>query len=85
MEVLDLTKIITKGVFSSDNKHVGHVDGFDDANLIVKDGLIKPRYYIIPRDSIEGYEEGKVVLRVSDHDIKMQFRRKNPGYFEDLT
>jgi hypothetical protein len=53
MKLLNWTKIITKEVLSSDKKHIGHVDGLDDTEFIVKDGLIKPTYYKIPRVKVE--------------------------------
>jgi hypothetical protein len=85
MESLDSSIIITKEVLSSDKKHIGHADGLDNKNLIVKDGLIRHRYYIIPRESIKDYEDGKVVLKDSQQVIKKRSRRKFPGYFMDLT
>jgi hypothetical protein len=68
-------------VLSSDKKHIGHVDGLGDTEFIVKDGLINPRYYKIPRDRVEDYQDGKLILRISERDIKKQFKRKNPGYW----
>jgi hypothetical protein len=83
MRLLDWTKIITREVLSRDKKCLGHVDGLEDTEFIVKDGLIKPKYYKIPRDRVEGYREGKVLLGISEQDVKKQFRRNNPGYFKD--
>jgi hypothetical protein len=68
---------------SSDKKYIGHVDGLDNVVIIVKDGLIKPRYYKIPREKVGDYQEGRVIITVSERDIKKQFRRESPGYFND--
>jgi hypothetical protein len=37
MKEIDFAQLITKEVLSNDKKQVGHVDGLDDAYLIVKD------------------------------------------------
>ena len=83
MKIFDWAKIITREVLSSDKKYVGHVDGLDNIAIIVKGGLLKPRYYRIPRDKIGDYREGRVILTVSEQDIKKQFGRESPGYFND--
>ena len=84
MKEIDFTQLITKEVLSDDKKHVGHVDGLDDKYLIVKDGLIDPNYYKIPREKVDNYQDGKVLLNVSEQDTKTQFKRKYPGYFKDV-
>ena len=64
------TQLITKDVLTNDRKHLGHVDGFDSINIIVKDGLFNPQYYKIPRAKVEGYQNGKVLLNISEQDTK---------------
>jgi hypothetical protein len=49
MKKIAITQLITKEVLSNDMKHVGDVDGLGDKYFIVKDGLINPKYYKIPR------------------------------------
>ena len=83
MEKIDFTHLITKQVVSSDKKSVGRVDGLDDRYLIVKDGLFNPSYYKIPREKVNRYQEGKVLLDTSEQEIKKLFKRKFPGYFKD--
>jgi hypothetical protein len=56
---IDFTQLITKEVLSDDKKRIGHVDGLNDKDLIVKDGLTNPDYYKIPRERVNGYKEGK--------------------------
>jgi hypothetical protein len=84
MKEIDFTQLITKEVLSNDRKQIGHVDGLDDKYLIIKDGLIDPNYYKIPREKVDSYQDGKVVLNVSEQDIIKQFKRKYPGYFKDV-
>ena len=76
------TQLITKEVLTNDRKHLGHVDGFDNINIIVKNGLFNPQYYKIPRAKVDGYQNGKVLLNISEQDTKRQFKRKYPGYFK---
>ena len=76
------TQLITKDVLTNDRKYLGHVDGFDNINIIVKDGLFNPQYYKIPRAKVEGYQNGKVLLNISQQDTERQFKRKYPGYFK---
>jgi sporulation protein YlmC with PRC-barrel domain len=74
-------QLITKEVLSNDRKYLGHVDGYDNVNIIVKDGLFNPQYYKIPRAKVDGYQNGKVLLNISEQDTKRQFKRIYPGYF----
>lgn len=83
MEKVDFTRLITKRVVSSDKKSVGRVDGLDDRYLIVKDGLFNPSYYKIPREKVNRYHSGEVLLDISEQEIKKLFKRKFPGYFKD--
>ena len=83
MEKIDFTRLITKQVVSSDKKSVGRVDGLDDRYLIVKDGLFNPSYYKIPREKVNRYHSGEVLIDISEQDIKKLFKRKFPGYFKD--
>jgi hypothetical protein len=83
MEKIDFTQLITKQVVSSDKKSVGRVDGLDDTYLIVKDGLFIPSYYKIPREKVNRYQAGKVLLNISEQGVKKLFKRKFPGYFKD--
>ena len=64
------TQLITEEVLTNDKKHLGHVDGFDNINIIVKNGLFNPQYYKIPRAKVDGYQNGKVVLNISEQDTK---------------
>lgn len=82
---IDFTRLITKEVLTNDKKHMGHVDGFDNLYVIVKNGLFNPRYYKIPRENVDSYQNGKVLLNLSEQDTKRQFKRKYPGYFKDIS
>jgi hypothetical protein len=74
--------IITKSVYTDDNKHVGHVDGLNDAGFVVKDKILHARYYLIPRELLDTYEYGKVKLKISEEELNSKYRRDRPGYFE---
>lgn len=76
------TQLITKEILTNDRKHLGHVDGFDNTNIIVKSGLFNPQYYKIPRAKVDSYQNGKVLLSITKQDIKKHFGRY-PGYFND--
>ena len=41
----DWSEIITKPVYTSDDKHAGHVDGLEIEQFIIKDKLNHARYY----------------------------------------
>jgi hypothetical protein len=64
------TQLITKEVLTNDRKHLGHIDGFDNINIIVKNGLFNPQYYKIPRAKVGSYQNGKVLLNISEQDTK---------------
>ena len=84
MKKIDFTQLITKEVLTNDKKHIGHVDGLDSVYFIVKDGLFNPRYYKIPREKVDSYQDGKVLLNISKREVKQQFKRRYPGYFKDV-
>jgi hypothetical protein len=42
---IDWGEIITKPVHTVDDKHVGHADGLENEQFIVKDKIIHVRYY----------------------------------------
>ena len=64
------TQLITKEVLTNDRKLLGHVDGFNNINIIVKNGLFNPQYYKIPRAKVGSYQNGKVLLNISEQDTK---------------
>ncbi len=78
----DWNQIVTKPVTTSDGKEIGKVDGLEDDEFVVKDGLIDPKFYKIPRDKVESYDDGKVRLVLSEDQVKSQFERTSPGYYE---
>ena len=80
----DWNQIVTKSVETSDGKDIGKVDGLENTEFVVKDGFIDPKYYRIPRDDVESYNNGRVKLRLSEEEVKAQFERSNPGYYSQL-
>lgn len=81
----DWNQIVTKSVETSDCKDIGKVDGLEDIEFVVKDGLIDPKYYRIPRDDVESYDNGKVRLQLSEQEVKSRFERSKPGYYSRLV
>ena len=78
----DWNQIVTKPVITSDEKEIGKVDGLEDKEFVVKDGLIDPKFYRIRRDKVESYDDGKVRLALSQDQVKSQFERNSSGYYE---
>ena len=86
MKKLDFTRFITKEVLTNDDKKsLGHIDGFDNIYIVVKKGLFNPQYYKIPREKVDGYRNGKILLSITEQDTKSQFKRKYPCYFKDIS
>ncbi|MGH9976937.1 MAG: hypothetical protein ACRD8Z_14040 [Nitrososphaeraceae archaeon] len=85
MKKIDFTQLITKGVLTNDKKYLGHLDGFDNMYIVVKNGLFNPQYYKIPRDKVDSYKNGKVLLSSTEQDTKRQFKSKYPGYFKNAS
>jgi hypothetical protein len=78
----DWNEIVTKPVITSDEKEIGKVDGLEDKEFVVKDGLIDPKFYRIPRDKVQSYDDGKVILTLSEDQLKSQFERNSSGYYK---
>ena len=57
-EQFDWNEIITKGVLTTEGKKVGHVDGLETANFIIKQRLFNPHYYKVPNECLDSYESG---------------------------
>jgi hypothetical protein len=77
----DWNQIVTKTVETANGSEIGKVDGLEDLDFVVKDGLINPKYYRIPRDKVESYRDGKVRLLLSEEQVKAEFEKSNPGYY----
>jgi sporulation protein YlmC with PRC-barrel domain len=79
---LEWNEIVTKPVTTSDGNEIGKVDGLEDTEFVVKDGLIDPKFYRISRNKVESYDDGKVRLALSEDQVKSRFERNSPGYYE---
>lgn len=78
----DWNQIVTKSVETSDGKDLGKVDGLEDLYFIVKDGIIDPVYYRIPREKLARYEHDKAILSLTNDEVKStQYQKRNPGYY----
>ena len=80
----DWGEIITKPVYTSDDKHVGHVDGLESDQFIVKDKIIHARYYRLDRDLLETYHDGKVTLKITEQELKSKYEKDSPEYFNGV-
>jgi hypothetical protein len=78
--VFNWDEFVTKPVITSDGKILGNVDQLRDLEFIVKDGSIDRKYYLIPRNKVNGHHDGKVWLSISEEQVKSQFARRNTGY-----
>ena len=77
----DWGEIITEPVYTSDDKHVGHVDGLENDQFVVKDKIIHARYYRLDRELLEEYQDGKVKLKITEQELNSKYKRDRPGYF----
>jgi sporulation protein YlmC with PRC-barrel domain len=78
----DWNKIVTKSVKTSDGKDLGKVDGLEDLYFIVKDGIIDPLYYRVPREKLGKYDNDKVILSLTLDEVKSPlYQKDNPGYY----
>jgi hypothetical protein len=81
----DWVQIISKPVYTSDNKHVGHVDGVEDVQFIIKDKIIHAKYYRVDRKLLETYQDGKVILKITEKELNSRYEKDRPGYFRGYT
>ena len=81
--LFDWNEFVTKPVITNDGKDLGKVDGLEDLEFIVKDGIIDPKYYRIPRDKVHDYHDGRVWLEISEEQVKSQFARPTAGYYHN--
>ena len=77
----DWGEIMTKPVYTVDDKHVGHIDGLESDQFIVKDKIIHARYYRLDRELLEEYQDGKVKLKITEQELNSKYKRDRPGYF----
>ncbi|HXW11567.1 MAG TPA: hypothetical protein VD694_02315 [Nitrososphaeraceae archaeon] len=77
----DWSETITKPVYSVDDKCVGHVDGLENEQFIVKDRIINTIYYRLDRDLLKEYQGGKVKLKITEQELNSKYKRDHPGYF----
>ena len=78
----DWNQIVTKSVETSDGKDLGKVDGLEDLYFVVKDGIIDPEYYRIPREKLARYDGDKVILSLNNDEVKSaEHQKSNPGYY----
>jgi hypothetical protein len=78
----DWNQIVTKSVETSEGKDLGKVDGLEDLYFVVKDGIINPTYYRIPREKLARYDGDKVILSLNNAEVvSAEYQKSNPGYY----
>lgn len=78
----DWNQIVTKSVETKDGKDIGKVDGLEDLYIVVKDGIVDPKYYRIPREKLARYDNGKVILSLTKEEVNStEYQKSNPGYY----
>jgi hypothetical protein len=66
----------------SDGKDIGKVDGLEDLYFVVKDGVIGPNYYRIPREKLATYDNDKAIISLSSENVKSaEYQKDKPGYY----
>ena len=73
----DWNEIISKPVITTDEEGIGHIDGIMEIEFIVKQRLINPHYYRIPRNHVYSYNHGKVKLNLSREEV-LKFKVSQP-------
>ena len=77
----DWGEIMTKPVYTVDDNHVGHVDGLENEQFVVKDKIIHARYYRLDRELLKVYQDEKVKLKITEQELNSKYKRKHPEYF----
>ena len=62
MELSDWQATVNKPVFSKDGKHIGVVREVQPQKFMVTFGPITPDKYVIPKASVERFQDGVVYL-----------------------
>ena len=78
---IDWNQITNKEVMTLDGVEIGKVDGLEDTEIVVKDGIIDPKFYRIPRQVLE-YAGDKVIVNLSEREVKSKYERASSGYYQ---
>jgi hypothetical protein len=86
MSFIDFSELIKshKGVSTSDGQDCGNVIGEREDSVIVERDVMKEHIYVIPKSKIQGYDGARLILNVSEVDLK-SFEEKRAGDTKSST
>ena len=72
MSFIDFSELIKshKGVSTSDRQDCGNVIGEREDSVIVERDVMNEHIYVIPKSNIQGYDGARLILNVSEADLK---------------
>jgi hypothetical protein len=72
MSFIDFSELIKshKGVSTSDRQDCGNVIGEREDSVIVERDVMNEHIYVIPKSKIQGYDGARLILNVSEADLK---------------
>lgn len=72
MSFIDFSELIKshKGVSTSDRQDCGNVIGQREDSVIVERDVMNEHIYVIPKSKIQGYDGARLILNVSEADLK---------------
>src|SRR5919112_3924452 len=72
MSFIDFSELIKshKGVSTSDRQDCGNIIGERDESVIVERDVMNEHIYVIPKSKIQGYDGARLILNVSEVDLK---------------
>ncbi len=79
MSFIDFSELIIshKGVSTSDGQDCGNIIGERDDSVIVERDVMKEHIYVIPKSKIQGYDGTRLILNLSETDLKSFEEKKD--------
>ncbi len=79
MSFIDFSELIKshKGVSTSDRQDCGNIIGERDDSIIVERDVMKEHIYVIPKSEIQGYDGSRLILNLSETDLKSFEEKRN--------
>jgi len=81
MSFIDFSELIKshKGVSTSDRQDCGNVIGQREDSVIVERDVMNEHIYAIPKSKIQGYDGARLILNVSEADLKAFEEKRADG------
>ncbi len=67
---LDSKRILNKSVITSDGYMHGEIVGQTDKEIILIEGVFRPRKYAIPKSAVTNFDGSFVYLSIPDRDLE---------------